>query len=456
MTVQDAVDALPEIRLGRPAQVEPMGKIADLDDIPRQGEGALRITVGTTPVGLFRVGEEIVAWRDVCPHEAASVCRGPVTGTRLQSRVYEYEYGRDQEILHCPWHGWEFDLLTGEHLAEGSGAKLRRHPIEMRDGEVFDASGKGVPIGRDLRIDALRRIGRTLEIDLVAADGERLPAWQPGAHLEIALPSGSTRHYSLCGDDRDRERYRIAVLREDAGEGGSAELHALAEEGGALHVVTVRNRFPLRYAQDYLFLAAGIGITPILAMVRAVSRRLSTYRAVYIGREAASMPLAEEFARLPHSSVRETSTQGRPELEELLGSCPAGTQVYCCGPESFLESVQRAVRADGRELTVHSERFAPTEAPVPIGDPEPFEVRLARSGRSVTVGRDETTLAALRRAGAPRPSSCESGWCGSCETVVLEGTPLHADSVLEEDEREAGDLIMPCVSRAAGFLTVDA
>lgn len=454
MTALDAAPAAPDIHLDVPEVVEPMGRMASLDQIPPQGEGALRVLVGNTPVGLFRVGEEIVAWKDVCPHEAASVCRGSVTGTRLQSKVYEYTYGRHQEVLHCPWHGWEFDLLTGEHLAMGSGAKLRRYPIEVRDGEVFDASGKGVPLGRDLRIEAVRRSGRTLEIVLVAADGRRLPAWQPGAHLEIALPSGLVRHYSLCGDDRDRDRYRIAVLREEAGEGGSTELHALAAEGAALHVVALRNRFPLRYAQSYLFLAAGIGITPILAMVRAASRRHSTYRAVYIGREAPSMPLAEEFSQLPGTALISTAQEGRPDLDRLLAEQPPDTVVYACGPAGFLEDVERSAERRGDDLEVRSELFRPVEVAVPVGAPQPFDVTLAGTGTTLRVESDESLLEVLRRHGVERPSSCESGWCGSCETSVVDGVVLHHDTVLDDEEREAGDVMMACVSRADGTVTV--
>lgn len=455
MTPLSTSDGTSEFVLDTSVSVEPMGQIASLDQIPAQGDGAFRATVGETPIGLFRVGDEIFAWRDVCPHEAASVCRGPVTGTRLESQVYEYKYGRHKEIVRCPWHGWEFDLLTGEHIAEGSGARLRRYPIEVRDGAVYDASGKGVPVDRALRMDVVRPIGQALEIELVDPNGGRLPAWQPGAHIEVVLPSGLVRHYSLCGDDRDRSRYRITVLREGASRGGSTELHEIAHEGTTLQISMLRNRFPLRYARNYLFLAAGIGITPILAMVRAASRRHSTYRAIYIGRDKATMPLIGEFSELPGTEVVATSVSGRPSLTELISSCPEGTVIYSCGPEAFNASVNDvAARAD-KDLVVHSELFAPVDAMAPPEDARAFDVTLARSGTTIRVSDDESILQAMRKNGFPHPSSCESGWCGSCESLVLDGTPVHYDTVLEDDERESSKSMMVCVSRAEQSVTID-
>lgn len=430
--------------------------LARVEDIPPQGEGALRRMAGGTPIGLFRLEDRIVAWRDVCPHEAAPVCRGTVAGTRLQSPVREYLYGRHQEILRCPWHGWEFDLNSGEHLAEGSGARLRRHPIEVRDGAVYDASGRGLPHVRDLIIEEATLVGRALELVLTAADGGSLPAWTPGAHLDIELPSGQVRHYSLCGDDRDRHRYRIAPQAEPEGRGGSVELHRLAQVGATLRMTAVRNRFPLRYARHHLFLAAGIGITPILAMVRAVARRRGSYDAVYIGRERATMPLAGEFSEFPGATVVSTAASGRPDLEALVRSVPDGTAIYCCGPDAFIADVESAVDSQGLSHTVHAERFTPAPPPAPAGDPHPLDVTLARSGITVRVDVDESILQALRRHGIPRGSSCESGWCGSCETPVMAGTPVHRDSVLDGAEREANDSMMICVSRAAGPLVLDA
>lgn len=431
------------------------GMLARVEDIPRQGDGALRCTAGGVPIGLFRLEDEIVAWRDVCPHEAAPVCRGTVTGTRVQSAVQEYRYGRHQEILRCPWHGWEFDLATGRHLALGSGARLRRHPIEVRDGAVYDASGRGLPHQRDLVVEQATPVGRAVDLVLAAADGGRLPAWAPGAHLDITLPSGQVRHYSLCGDERERHRYRICPQKEAQGRGGSIELHALARPGATVRMSALRNRFPLKYARHYLFLAAGIGVTPILPMLRAVDRRRGSYQALYIGRDRDGMPLAEEFASFDDARVVSTSISGRPDLAELIGSAPEGTAIYCCGPEAFIRDVQAAVDAHGTSCTVHSETFTPAAPPAAPGEDSPLEVTLARSGLTVQVGADESVLDAVRRTGVQAGSSCESGWCGSCEAPVLEGQPIHRDSVLDAVERDTGETMMICVSRAAGPLTLD-
>lgn len=459
MTADPAGDTSPLADPASPAGDEASdgsAPLAHLEDIPPPGRGALRVRAGDTPIGLFRLEDRVVAWRDLCPHEAAPVCRGTVTGTRLTSAVSEYRYGRDQEILRCPWHGWEFDLVTGEHLAEGSGARLRSHPIEVREGAVFDASGRGLAHVRDLIITAAVPVGRAVEIELRAADGGRLPAWTPGAHIDLALPSGQVRHYSLCGDDRDRHRYRITPQREPEGRGGSVELHGLARPGALVRMTAIRNRFPLRYARRYLLLAAGIGITPILAMARAVARRRGTFEAVYIGRDRSTMPLAEEFDSLPHTTVADTLTSGRPDLDALIRSSPEGTAVYACGPQGFLAEVTRSVSSHGGARTLHCEEFSPS-TPAPVSAPEgPLDVSLARSGTTVRVGAEESILHALRGAGVSRSSSCESGWCGSCETTVLDGVPVHRDTVLDEVERETGTTMMICVSRAAGPLVLDA
>src|SRR5699024_6282566 len=157
---------------------------------------------------------------------------------------------------------------------------------------VYDVSGRGLSHVRDLVIEAVTPVGRALVLDLRAADGGSLPAWAPGAHIDVTLPSGTVRHYSLCGDDRDRRRYRIAPQLEVDGRAGSLELHRIPRPGSILRMSAVRNRFPLRSARHCLFLAAGIGITPILAMVRAAARRRASYEAHYIGRDREAMPLA--------------------------------------------------------------------------------------------------------------------------------------------------------------------
>ncbi len=425
--------------------------LAELDAVPAPGAGGLQVQVGDVPVGLFRVGEEIVAWRSVCPHAAAPVCAGEVDGTRVPSAVYEYEYGRDGEILQCPWHGWEFDLRSGEHLAEGSSARLRRHPIRVEGGRVYDAS-RGAALDLDLTIETVRReTERVVVVDLVSPDGSRLPAWAPGAHLELVLPSGLVRHYSLCGDPRDRSRYRIAVLREVDGRGGSDELHRVAAVGLVLRATAIRNRFPLPLAPSYLLVAGGIGITALLPMIAVLRRKRATFRLVYLGRERASMAFLDELRDVPEARIVESRREGRVDVRALVRDAVPGTAVLACGPDALLDDVRAAVGESPHPLDLRTEAFQPLRAglvPPPDRPDRDVSVVLSASGRTVEVPAGTSILSAVRAAGVTAPSSCEGGWCGTCETPVLEGVPEHRDAVLGDEERAAGDTMMICVSRA--------
>jgi len=421
--------------------------LARLADVPPPGRGALRCRAGTVEIGLFRVGDEVVAWRDLCPHEAAPVCRGTISGTRLVSAVGDYRYGRAGEILRCPWHGWEFDLATGQHLAGGSGARLRAHPIEVRGGLIFDAAG--LAQDRELiiaeRVDAAAGV---IVLDLRPADDAPLAAWAPGAHVELELPSGRRRHYSLCGDPADRACYRIAVLREETGRGGSAELHEAARCGERLLLRRIRNRFPLTPGR-HLFLAGGIGITGVLAMARSEARRTGHSRLVQIGRSRSTTAFLDETAELPGAELIMTERDGRPDLTALVAGTEPGTVIYCCGPERMITEVKAAGERHGRRVIIES--FVPQPAPAGAGDHRPFQLELARSGRVIDVGADESILEALHRSGVDHAaSSCRQGWCGSCETRVLAGVPEHRDTVLAEEERADADRMMICVGRATG------
>ena len=431
-------------------------RLADVAAVPPQGSGALTVAVGGVEVGLYRVGERIVAWRNVCPHGAAPVCRGTVDGTRLKSAVYEYRYGRDQEILQCPWHGWEFDLVTGEHLADGSAARLRRHPIAVVDGVVYDDAP--VPARMRLRVaECTRSADDIVVLRLASPDGATLPAWMPGTHLEVALPSGLVRHYSLCGDPADRSSYRIAVLREEAGRGGSAELFALGAAGLELDVRALRNRFRLREAKHSLLIAGGIGITPLLPMARSLHRRRKSFELVYAGRDRASMAFIDEVAALPEARMVESRRDGRPDLRAMVAAAPDGTAVYGCGPAGLIAELQAIAAAEGDRVQVFTEAFEggePVEAS--RGDDAPIVVELARTGVTLDVPPGQSVLQAVRAVVPTAPSSCRQGWCGTCETRVLDGEPEHRDRVLSEGERECGASMMICVSRArSGRLVLD-
>ncbi|MFG1891133.1 cytochrome P450 [Micromonospora sp. NPDC049051] len=291
-----------------------------------------------------------------------------------------------------------------------------------------------------------------IEVRLAAATGDPLPAWAPGAHLEVRLPSGRIRQYSLCGDPGETDHYRIGVLREPAGRGGSVELHALARAGAALTVRGPRNHFPLVDADEYLFLAGGIGITPVLAMVREATRRQLPYRVVYGGRSRASMAFADDLLALAgdRATLLPQDEAGLPDLAPLIGATAAGTAVYCCGPSAMIGAVERVCAAADRAGQLHVERFTAgddLEVHFDTAADTAFEVHLARTGVTLPVPRDKRLIEVVREAVPGLTYDCEKGYCGACETRVLAGTPEHRDSLLTAEERLAGRSMMICVGR---------
>ncbi|UUU42307.1 PDR/VanB family oxidoreductase [Streptomyces sp. NBC_00162] len=278
-------------------------------------------------------------------------------------------------------------------------------------------------------------------------ESPELPAWTPGAHVDVILPSGLVRQYSLCGDPADAGTYTIAIRLIEDGRGGSREAHAQLVEGAELELRPPRNRFELVPAPSYVFVAGGIGITPILPMLRAATAAGADWTLLYGGRSRASMPfLAELAAYGDRVAVLPEDEAGLPDLAPLAGIRP-GTLVYCCGPEPLMRAVTAAA-AD--PAAVRLERFAPA-APGPA---RPFTVELRRSGRTVEVGAAETTLAAVRRELPDTPYSCEQGFCGTCQHRVLAGEVDHRDELLTDGER--ADSMLLCVSRAKnGHLALD-
>ncbi|MFE6284178.1 PDR/VanB family oxidoreductase [Streptomyces sp. NPDC057877] len=271
-------------------------------------------------------------------------------------------------------------------------------------------------------------------------EGHDLPRWQPGAHLELVLPSGLVRQYSLCGDPEDTSSYTVATRLVPDGRGGSREVHEQVREGMEIEVRGPRNRFPLAGADSYVFVAGGIGITPILPMLRALPEGAG-WRLLYCGRSRASMPFLEEVEKLgardggDRVTVVAEDEDGRPDLDAFLTRVPAETAVYCCGPEGLMAAVEERVPS------VHTERFTPRAA-----GGGAFEVELRRSGRTVTVPADTSVLAAVRAELPGTAYSCEQGWCGTCQQRVLEGEVDHRDELLTDGER--ADSLLICVSRA--------
>ncbi len=300
-----------------------------------------------------------------------------------------------------------------------------------------------------------------VSLTLADPEGGELPAWEPGAHLDLVLPSGKVRQYSLCGDPGDRTTYRVAVLREPGGRGGSLEVHDTVSAGTDLTIRGPRNHFRLVDAPAYHFVAGGIGITPILAMAKEAERLGRPWTMTYGGRTRASMAFTAELDAIGGERVTfvPQDVAGHPDLPVVVASLPSGTAVYCCGPEGLLDAVERACAGLAQPLPVHSERFTPPGGdrvdPVP-DDATAFEVVLARTGSTVEVSADRTLLAAIRDVIPGVPYDCEEGYCGSCETRVLGGVPLHRDTILTEDERVDGASMMICVGRcSSGRLVLD-
>ncbi|MER7761357.1 PDR/VanB family oxidoreductase [Streptomyces sp. NPDC097619] len=266
-----------------------------------------------------------------------------------------------------------------------------------------------------------------------------LPAWTPGAHVDLLLPSGLVRQYSLCGDPADTGGYEIAVRLIEDGRGGSREVHALAE-GDQVTLRPPRNRFELADAPRHVFVAGGIGITPVLPMLRALGPE-ADWTLLYGGRSRATMPFLSELARYgDRVKVCPEDEAGLPDLS-FLAAVEPGTAVHACGPEPLTAAVRAALPA---EVPLLLERFTPA----PPAAAAPFTVELARSGRVVAVAADESTLTAVRRVLPATPYSCEQGFCGTCRHRVLSGAVEHRDELLTDAER--ADSLLLCVSRARG------
>ncbi|MFE2163442.1 PDR/VanB family oxidoreductase [Streptomyces lydicus] len=303
------------------------------------------------------------------------------------------------------------------------------------------------------RLTVVERTEEAEGVVRLRLEGAGLPGWEPGAHLDLVLPSGTVRQYSLCGDPATPGAYTVAARLIEDGRGGSREVHEQLHEGTEVEVRGPRNRFPLRDSPAYVFVAGGIGITPILPMVRQAEREGVPWRLLYGGRSRASMPFLAEIEKLAGAGADRVTVvaedeDGRPDLAALLAGAPPHAAVYCCGPEPLMDAVAALLPEGPEGLTLHTERFAPA-APAAAGEDLPFEVELRRTGRTVEVAADTSVLRAIREQALPDlPYSCERGFCGTCQQRVLAGEVEHRDELLTDAER--ADSLLICVSRARG------
>jgi vanillate O-demethylase ferredoxin subunit len=289
--------------------------------------------------------------------------------------------------------------------------------------------------------------------ELVSADGAPLPAFSAGSHVDVQLPGGLTRQYSLCNDPTETHRYLIAVLRDPASRGGSRAMHDAVKEGDALTISTPKNHFALAHeAGSHLLLAGGIGITPLLCMAERLANVGAQFEMHYCTRSRPRTAFVERIAASAFAPRVQFHHDDGPaaqrlDIAALLADRPAGRHLYVCGPKGFMDALLGAARAQGwPEAQLHYEFFSADVAPV-AGDTA-FEVQLASSGRIVVVPANRSIVQALAEAGVTVATSCEQGVCGTCLTRVIEGVPEHRDLYLTPEEQAAGDQFLPCCSRA--------
>ena len=292
-------------------------------------------------------------------------------------------------------------------------------------------------------------------LELVSAGGAPLPPFSAGAHIDVHLPGGLVRQYSLCNNPAEAGRYVLGVLREPASRGGSVAVHAHLNEGDELLISAPRNLFPLvEGASGHLLLAGGIGLTPLLAMAETLAARGEPFALHVAARHAGRVAFRERLQQgplAPHTQLHldDGPPAQRLDLPALLAAPAAGQHLYVCGPAGFIAAVLDTARAQGwPEAQLHCEHFGAAPAAPGAAAERSFELRLARSQRVVVVSAQQTAAQALNAAGIFVPTSCEQGICGTCLTRVLEGECEHRDQYLEPDEQAANDQFLPCCSRA--------
>jgi ferredoxin-NADP reductase len=303
-------------------------------------------------------------------------------------------------------------------------------------------------------VSAVRDVGAGVrEVTLSSQDGVELPSWSPGAHVDLHLSPGITRQYSLTGEPGARY-WRIAVLREPASRGGSAYVHERLQVGHVIETSEPRNHFEFAAEPHVILIAGGIGITPMVPMLREADRLGLDWRLLYGGRSASSMAYSQELSARYGDRVIlwPQDSHGLLPLEKLLDDIDASTGVYVCGPPPLIDGVYAACERGGSGATIHSERFTPVE--VDVDADTAFDVKLARSGLLLSIEPGESILERVNAAGVFAASSCREGTCGACETAVIDGDVDHRDSVLSASERAANDCMMICVSRSRGPLLV--
>jgi len=308
-------------------------------------------------------------------------------------------------------------------------------------------SNASVPSSLQVRVRAMRwEAPGVVSLELSAVDGATLPSFEPGAHVDLRLPDGTLRQYSLCGDPSDRSHYRLGV-RAVGGGLSSTFVHRKLRPGELVTVSVPRNNFPLADAERYIFVAGGIGITPLIPMMRQASAQRRPWTLLYCNKRDSDAPFLNEIRALGGDISLHSSEAGtRLDVRAKLAAVQAGAMIYCCGPERLMTAVEETT-ADWPQDRVCFEWFAPRSR-ANEGASGNFEIVCNSSGLTLMVPEDRTVLDILNEAGVEVPCSCQQGICGTCETRVVSGEVDHRDSILSSAERAANQTMMTCVSRA--------
>jgi vanillate O-demethylase ferredoxin subunit len=297
-----------------------------------------------------------------------------------------------------------------------------------------------------------------VSIELAGADGTALPPFGAGAHIDVHLPGGLVRQYSLCNNFPAPGRYLIGVLRDPASRGGSAAVHDLLQVGTLLQISEPKNHFVLTPARHILLFAGGIGVTPILCMAERLAQSDAGFGMHYCSRSPERTAFharieASAFAGQVQFHFDSGAAAQKLDMAAVLAAADPATHLYVCGPGGFIEHViDSARRAGWPAAQLHVEYFG--AQPQDHGGDSAFEVKLASSGKVISVPAGKTVVAALAAHGIELPVSCEQGVCGTCITRVLEGLPDHRDKYFTEEELARNDQFTACCSRSKSALLV--
>ena len=294
--------------------------------------------------------------------------------------------------------------------------------------------------------------------ELARTDGAPLPAFSAGSHIDIQVPGGLTRQYSLCNDTGEQHRYRIAVLRDPASRGGSVGMHDAVKEGDEILISTPKNHFPLEHATQTLLFAGGIGVTPLLCMAQRLGKTGADFTMHYCTRSEDRTAFHKEiresaFADKVQFHFDTGAEEQKLNLKKALGAPDVSKHLYVCGPSGFIDFVINTAKAAGwGAAQIHLEYFG--AAPQDTSNDGSFDVKIASTGKSYTIGKDDNIIQVLKNNGIEILTSCEQGVCGTCITRVLEGDIDHRDMYFTDEEKAANDQFTPCCSRAKSAVLV--